>query len=407
MRAFPPTGDLDLRPTDKVRQPQARVLRNSTRLLDSGIQLLALEGQHSLTFRKVASRAGLSPQPLRDRYADVPALTAGLWEERAWPVLREHLLVTLEAAGMLDAFPSETHLTESLTRLARPDDDLLAAGELLVGSHFEPVLKGSVVGTIGHQIQAWCSPRIGRVSPAVAARRAYLLCLALGLVLAGRREGAEDHDLSGESAALLSAFASDREPSELPNDQATHLREGIPLTSGDPLLDALLDATLKQVGRIGYEAATTQRIVSSVGVTEGALFSRYKTKLELFIDATERQLAFTYGLNEQWTRDLTERYGQGIAEAVTLREFQRPTHQALRALNLEQLRVTWRDPVLRHAHEVKLREFESVAYSDDRARFHALFAHGLGSNLLPHLYEDCWKLPYDVVTVPLLEPSND
>lgn len=390
--------------------PQARALRNSARLLDSGVELLAADGWGALSFRAVADRAGLSPRPLRDRYADVPALAAGVWAERCYPAVADALMRVQAAAGLRGDAPSEKACAEILDELAHPSPVMLAAGELLVVSHFEPLLRGAVGGTLGRDVQAWCAPRSGRPSRAMGARRAYLLCLALGLVLAGRRPGAERYTMAEEAAVLFEALADDRAPVALPPGRTAPFAGNVVFDTGDPLRDALLASTLAEVGEHGYDGATTRRIVEAIGVTEGALFARYSSKLEVFIEATKMHSAQGYQANDEWLRGLAERYGDGIAAAVFMNEGMRPRYARLRALGLEEVRVTWHDPALRDAHAKELDEFAAALLNDeaitsprrrDPANVHRRFAMGLGIYLLPHLYPGCWRLPYDVITVPV------
>lgn len=58
--------------------------------------------------------------------------------------------------------------------------------------------------------------------------------------------------------------------------------------TGDPAWDAILTATLDCVGELSYEAATIDAIDAAGGYTHTVIFTRYRTKQDLFIDATDR-----------------------------------------------------------------------------------------------------------------------
>jgi AcrR family transcriptional regulator len=183
----------------------------------------------------------------------------------------------------------------------------------------------------------------------------------------------------------------------------------VPFATGDATTDALLQATLDAVGREGYDRMSVDRISTNAGSSQGALFARYPSKLALFIDATRRQNAVAMRLNAAAMAAVEESRGEGVAEATAIREFQRPFRAHLRAITLEGIRVAWHDEDLRQAVVRELTEYEAeVAAAGPQnylttAWFHFAFAVGTGVLMLPLLFESCWKLPYDVSTVPLLD----
>jgi hypothetical protein len=107
--------------------------------------------------------------------------------------------------------------------------------------------------------------------------------------------------------------------------------------------DALLQVTLDQVGTRGYDAATTMSIARASAHTEGFLFARYDSKLDLFFDATQRLVSRSTGANVAYQQQVADRYSSGMAEAVVMREFMRPGRERLRVVNLEQFRLSWHD----------------------------------------------------------------
>jgi AcrR family transcriptional regulator len=109
-------------------------------------------------------------------------------------------------------------------------------------------------------------------------------------------------------------------------------------TTGNRDHDAILDATLALVGSIGYEATTTARIARLAEVNENAVFALYRTKLELFMDATLRQWQAGLRFKDAFASGIAARYGVGIAEATLFREAQRGGRERVRSLSLEQLR---------------------------------------------------------------------
>ena len=398
-------------PARSERPPQQRVLRNYERLLDAAMTAADQDGWAGLNFANVAARAGLSRRPLQDRFTDASHLAAAAWTERAEPVLQSALTDVLEAGGVLRGDQDVKALLTSFEALAHPRPELRAAAELMLVSQFDLVLRAAVRDGLGSQIEQWCTPETKQVTRADAGRRGYLLMQALGLLLAGHRPGIEGIDLNHETRCLAKALATPAKPTALPRARARHLDEPTPFDTGDPTLDALLQAVLDQVGADGFDGASIERIVSAAGSSQGALFGRYETKLDLFIDATRRQHSISMRSNHEYIQNIAADHGAGVADAITLREFQRPGREQPRAHLLEQVRIAWhQEPLLlAQAEELDAFAMEEFIVGVQRTRkqvpgyVHFGYALGLGATTLPVLYPACWTLPYDVVTIPLLD----
>jgi hypothetical protein len=101
----------------------------------------------------------------------------------------------------------------------------------------------------------------------------------------------------------------------------------------------------------------------------------------------------------------------GIADAVAIREVQRPHVASQRATHLEQIRISWHDDELQRALAAEFDQFVADATAADPAwapanspaELHVSIALGFGLSLLPVLHPEAWSLPYDVVTIPLAE----
>lgn len=392
------------RSRQRSRFPQARVLRNSEALLDSGVALIAQEGWGGVSFRSVTRRAGLSPQAIRSRYADLSSLSCGLWQERLSPALEEVISRLVDVADDPGGALAMEELNDIAHLVMNPDDSLKAAADLLLVSQFHPDLQDSVEHSLGQSVARWCRPRAGKMTAASAARRAYLVISGLGLLLASYHPGSSRLDLSDALAPLLEALQEDREPQPLPDVPADQFGASLEFDSGDPLDDAILTSTLEEVADRGYDRTTTARIAANAGCTEGAIFARYSCKLELFNDANRRQAEAGYELNEEYLRKLGDEYGAGVAEAVYMREVHLPKNRHLRALHLESLRVTWHEPKVLKANAREV----ATAYarfhpSRTPAQRHLDYSISLGSSALPLLDSRCWSLPYDVVLIPFMD----
>lgn len=390
---------------------QARVERNTTRILDAAVDVAAETGWGNFTLHAVAGHAGLSMRAAQSRAADREELAVLTWRERCAPALGPALADALTAAGLLDAPADEAAFIRALDRFARPDPALQASVELLIASQFADRLAAAVGEEIGHEVDSWCRPGRRAGAASLGARRAFVVILSLGLLAASRHPGAGALDLSGDLARQFAALQDPAAPSPLPAERPPMRRRITDFGTGDPIHEALLASTLDQVGQLGYEAATTRRIAQAAGVSETTIFLRHATKLSLFIEATDRQLARVYRANAEYEQQLEEQYGEAIASAVTTRESLRPDVALQRAIYLEQVRMSWHDKGLMERQVEALAGFIAQLRAErldggmaaTEARAHLAYATGLGIPLLPILAPRAWSLPFDVVTLPLTQ----
>lgn len=400
-----------------ARTRQARSIRNDKQIIDSGLALASEQGWAGLTFPGVAERSGLSLRPVRDRFADRSELAAAVWVEQVAPALASAF------AGLVDAFSlivdgrsqGGDALTDALLPFTAPAPELRAAAELIIVSGYDPPVHGAIGRSTCPAFRAWVLPRHGSISRAEAARRAYLLSTALGLLAQGLNWPTAGLDLTPEFSRVAAALGADREPGAQPYNSAEYLDRGAEFNTGDPAWDALLQATLDQVGTRGYEAATTAAIARASGYTEGLLFGRYASKQDLFFDASRRMIGSATRLNADYQREIAASSSPGMSEAVMIREFMRPGREHVRIIGLEQHRLGWHNPEFQSAinslQEPVVQEFIAHCGHADRQRalaaVHLEFARGIGPAMLAQLLPETWDLPYDVVTIPLLEPTSE
>ncbi|MCX6460784.1 MAG: helix-turn-helix domain containing protein [Actinobacteria bacterium] len=373
------------------RTPQRRVLRNDERILDAALELLADSGWGAFTLVAVGARAGLSKRPVLDRFASREVLAATLWRQRLASPLTDALLPLLSGD------------VESLDTFLRPNPALNAAAELLVVRQYEPRVLTAVNRTLSPLLVDALDPPRPRAD---AARTGYLLMLALGLLLVWPGSNSVIPDIVPLVTPIRDALAQRRKPVRQPARKATHIDGAYPFDTDDPVLAGLLQATLEQVGTRGFDAATTRAISRAGGLTEGYLFNRYATKLELVFDASRSSIAGGAGLNERFMAGIEREYSAGMAEAVMLRELMRPGREVQRSINLEQQRLMRHHPALRASSSEQYRSIvEQVQGTSARWRESSLDADsyvglsvGFGAVLLAQLHPTAWNLPYDVVT---------
>ena len=340
-----------------------------------------------------------------------------------WQSLQQ-LTTALDSVSLADAAihledlredgPSAEWLEIALDAFQRPSPALKAAVELLIVSHFDEQLAAAIQECVSPTVAAWCTPASSGPSPETAARRAYLLSIALGLVLVHDRLGAPNLDLSDEVLALAAAIQVDRKPVPLPADRAAYIEADIPFGTGDEALDRLLQATVDLVALRGFDGATTSAIARAAGCSEALIFARYPTKMALFLDASRRQQAVAYRNYDEYQTSIRTTHGMGIADALALREVQRPEASLQRSTYLEQVRLSWHDEELRASLALEFDAFVADATAADPdwapanspSSLHMSIALGQGISLLPTLAPNVWALPYDVITIPLAEASD-
>jgi len=374
--------------------------------------------------------AGLAPEVLLAVSDNAKSTVAALGGAEALALLREGVSVTLKAALELDDIavkargPSATRLTRALEHFVRPGTELRAASELLVMSQFDSALAESVQAEVGEVVATWCSPKRknrrrrtheevneiearGQQSAVAAARRTFLVATALGLLFATERAGVSALDLFGEAELLMAALAVRIQPGSMPSSRGGHLETSLHFDTGDAALDALLQATLEEVARVGYDAATTSGIGRAAGRSEGLIFARYPSKVEMFADASARQTAKGWRENEAFAHRINETHAPGMADAVLMREIMRPDLRHVRAASLEHLRLARHDDRLREVLWSELDKLVADELSRDpnwergssAAHLHMSVALGLGVTVLPLLAPDAWQLPFHHVTI--------
>jgi AcrR family transcriptional regulator len=390
---------------------QARVQRNSARILDAAVRLAAAGGWAALSFANVGQTAGLTIRPVRDRYPDRARLGADTWSEVAGPALVDALGQALRTAGLLDQTADEPAFAAAMDRRAVPDDRLRAAAELVVISCFESQVRDAVEATLVPVTRDWLQGDQGRGVDRGpnAARRGYLLALALGLLATANRPGIPTLDLRTQWDRLLAAFATRLEPARLPDEPRPAFLEHIPFDTGDALTDDLLRLAIDHLGRRGYEGSYLADIASECGVTEATIYLRYPTKEAFLMDAINRQQDITIPGQRAYLTRLEQTHGVGIAEAVAIRDTMHPRERLINIIEIERARLTWHRPNLAAADEDRLQRLrQEVLQVDpgnrdfaDPARLHFGRAVGLGITLLPLVDDRAWDQPYDVVTTPM------
>ena len=399
--------------SELVIRRQERSIRNDERILDAAVRLAGQEGWPELLPARVAQAAGLSRSTVSDRFADRSVLAAWAWSQALTGVVEQAVEQVMTLVPDLGAVQEDVIDARDVARVMRPfvepDEAMLAVAELLVVSTFDPAVHEAVRGTFGARLDAWLTPVPRRVSKANAARRAFLVIVALGSLLEARRHDGVRFRLESEWARIATALAGPDSIRTVPEVHFDHWDGVFDFDTGDGLLDRLLEATRDEIGRKGYDATTIDSIAKAAGRTKGLVFSRYPNKKDLFNDTTARYTKGMFDLNEQAYATLLRGLSLGVAEAAVYREYMRPGRSHLHVFALEQYRLAWHDDEMRDAVATSMAGAIALRMESDPSRSRQEWAaynfigaaQGVGTMLLASCCPDAWTLPYQVMTVPL------
>jgi AcrR family transcriptional regulator len=333
------------------------------------------------------------------RHANRAAVGVALWEQRLWEVLQAALSRLVAA---VDEGRSE-RLTSAWGRFVEPSQRVRASVELLLVSTYVPALRQAVERSFGQ----WFRGVVDEVPREVAARRSLAVGLALGYVLEAGVRGAKDRPPSEELAGWSQAFVEACAPVEVPARRADlQLTPGF--DTGDSTWDAVLLATVDSVVELGYEAATIEVIAARCGFTRTVIFRRYRTKHDLFLDASQRTLGPLVLAMDVQRLEVEAECGTGISDSWFGRELMRPELRGLRTLLLEQVRLATHVAGLREVLDDALGQpdrpmahtLEGATQRRERGKRATEMALSAGMLLLAQLHPQSWSLPYDVVLVP-------
>lgn len=355
-----------------------------------------------------ARAAGMTSRVVTDRFPQLSDLAIAVWRTEVGRALVDSVRQVLRSTFPDHDDPSAESVVESFNALLRPGRNLAIALELIMAAVFDERLAAAISLDLCDGLGPWIA-REPDVESRRAAQHAYVLIAALGILIHQRGRDTSTITMSTEIERLMAVLAEPGDKLPLPGDRA-------PLMGLDPAgpMDAelaeLYRATVLEVAHRGYAGATLTRIVARTRTTQGLIYSRFATKADLVAAAIRWRTSYALRHNQRWMVDLAARVGAGLAEATVWRECLRPEHRLGRALHLEQARAGWRvaaisaeNAAAEEAFVQSLREANpGLTQVALREHVHWGLGLGLGAALLPTFVPGAWRLPFMVVTSPLL-----
>lgn len=402
------SAHMDAAAVAPARPRRAHAVRNDALLRDAAIERIAIRGWDALTVSEIGPAAGLTHGAVYARFSHKRELGTALWREALGDALCGALEQAL-AAG-LDAQDGDG-FQAAMTAFHTPDRTLLAGLEVLLAARHDTALAAAVEADLHALIRRWCRPHRGR-SPSAAARASAVLFAALGLALVSQFPWVPQADIEPALARLHRVLSHPAEPRSLPPIGYEHVRDS-PFDTGDARLDTLYDATAACVGDLGYDAATVSRICRQAHISQGYVFSRFATKLDLFVTVIDLMQPKGMADTQAFVARVEADHGLGIADAVTWREYQHPDIALQRNVVLESMRLARYDDRMRALLHPKHAAFLDRLATGTRGRrrsllfgeLHLSYAIGHGILIPCDLAPRLWQLPFNCVTEPLAAGS--
>lgn len=391
-------------PTRHVRARPSHARRNDDAIRSSATAAIARHGWDATTIAGIADGAGVTHGAVYGRHANRTELAVALWRESLLPALRGRLDEAIDA-GLRSDDVGRFH--DAMQAFVAPDDRTRAALEMILAAPFDRALGTPITRDARRLLAAPSTPGV-RVPAQDAARAAAVILHALGYALAADSAFFDRADDRAALADLHGAVRTPAWPMELPPIHAEYIAAS-PFDTGDARVDSLLEATVRTVGEVGYRDASVARICRAAAVSQGFLFNRYATKLDLFLAAIDVQRNAAVRDTDAFVVEVASTHGLGIAEAVAWREHLRPEFREQRTIVLESLRLARHDERMRDTIDGALRDVAPARLSGARgARRATLLGHmrrdyavGIGLVVVGNLLPEAWKLPFDAVTLGL------
>lgn len=392
-------------------------ITNDDGIRTATITCLVRDGYLETSLDTIAREADPSSRPVHDRFNGLADAAADAWTHRAGPALAGVLEAMLDAA--LPSPNADTTndgaadvLATGFAALLDPSPELLAAREILIAAPFEPGLMDAVQHGPLTDVLARCTSGAS-VTETAAAQATSVLVIAIGLLDLHGAKIAPSTSIEQVAHDFAAALANPAQPH---SEQvvAGYTTYSVAVTHDDPVMRALLSATLEEVAARSYTGATTARIAARAGIHPSKVFNRFPTKLDLFTAAIQARLNSAMLDSQEKIEQAGQEVGPGLAEEAAWRLYMCQDARLTRTPALELLRLTWHVPELRELEDeshraltdsLLSREIDTGPYS--AAGYTALnVALGYGVMTLAALLPDAWRLPFAVVTIPLLEGAG-
>lgn len=385
------------------RTRPARAEKNDERIREMATNILAEEGVGGLSFGRVARNLEMSHNVLSNRYGDLDDLLCDVWAHVAVPQIGLTLAWIFELVEQIgnQAFASQAVVDQGVFRKTMEKSVTL---ELLALAPTRPKLRMAV----GDTFEELLGEKL-RSDPHVATQAIFLFALVIGVQAELRTTSANQAQLAAVLSEVVHAMAQPGEAVVLPKVDASHMRR-YEFETGDERRDRILTSCLELVSQRGLAGTTTKAIAEHAGVSEGAIFSMFESKMDIFVEASVIQSERGYRANLDFVMSLNDKFGTGIGNAILIREWLSPDLSLFRASLLEEIRLTWHDVDLWK----RINKVKQVLVGDDRlagkksqltpfeqAAQMVTLALPIGIYMVGEVLPAARDLPFSIVTLPV------
>jgi AcrR family transcriptional regulator len=377
-----------------------RLLANDERIRSKAVELLAERGFDDFSLWLVARSLGMSHTAMTHRYENVDDLLCDIWKTVGAVQVETMLLwVNGQLLGSAEKFESQAMATKRSILTGSKEN--YATMEMLLLSSTRPQLRKVVQETFASQLVS-----LSKDDSVVAAQTVFLLAMVIGILAEQRSTKTNSQALTKAISDVVVAVSAPAQSVVLDAVDASHM-QNYSFDTGDERKNRVLKSCLENVGRHGYTASTTKMIAREAEVSEGAIFTMFKSKADIFFEATTLRSRLGFKANLDFIIQLNEKYGSGIGNAIILREWMSPALAQFRATLLEESRLVWHDSELRKRIKKNKKELmadpsvpnwkEKRTPDEDAMDFISL-ALPIGFYVMAEVFPPAADLPFSAVT---------
>lgn len=385
----------------RMRARPASALLTDEKILSTAISIIGKKGLGAATPAALARESNLSITAIRQRYNSFEEFLYWVWQSKSMPLVIKPIFNLIESYQNFDISRQE-ELKKVLGNTLKRSNLNQTALEIIVTCSFNQTLKNLIQKDF-YSLLNWPE----KFNAVKATQQIMMLNLILGLLAEHKSSKSKSPEVIAIAHELLISFLKPTKEKPMPNVDASHL-DVIQFNSGDSIKDKIFDACVQNIFKSGYEKTTTKSIAQTAGVSEGLIFSKFKTKLDIFTESYIAQTVVGLKANYKFIESLTYQFGEGTADAILLRENCHPERALQRAVYLEQMRLSWHLPKVKKAYDLAVAkvfadwksEGKNISTSggEDSPENRLRIAIPNGSVITGTLLPETYELPYICLT---------
>lgn len=385
----------------RMRARPASALLTDEKILSTAVSIIARNGLGAATPAALARESNLSITAIRARYNSFEEFLYWVWQMKSIPLVIKPIFNLVENYLTLNNSKLPELRSVLGTTLKRSDLNQ-ATIEILVTCSFNENIKNKIQKDF-YELLDWPTS----FNSIKATQQIMMLNVILGLIADRKSSKNKLPEVVNLAHEILISFCNPTDERAMPNVDASHL-DIFQFKTGDQIKDKIFDSCVYNIRKSGYEKMTTKAIAQTAGVSEGLIFSKFKTKLEIFTESYIAQTVVGLKENYKFVEDLTVQFGEAMADAIFLRENCHPDRTLQRAVYLEQMRLSWHLPKVKKAHDLAVAQVFSEwrkagkniseSGNEDSPENQLRIAIPRGAVITSTLLPETYKLPYICLT---------